>query len=325
MHRTLPLADSFQFRTRDPDESRHLIGQAFGPHVIEVHGNPAELATELHEAPFSGSSLCYITYGTTVSIDTASLDGYYLVQVPWRGKIEVDTGQHIGTFQPGTASVVSPTNPLHMRWSKDSSHFTVKLSRSALETRLSRQLGSELRAPLILGPVLEFDCPEGRRWCDTVNFVRQQLENPIPEQIRAPLELQLEDTLCLMLLEIVNHNYSERLHNISTTVAPKTVRRACHYIADNIQANITLDDLASATAVSPATLSKHFRHYLGQSPLQYVRAKKLDAVHLVLKQSHSSMSVTEIALRYGFNHLGRFSQYYRGQFGQCPSVTLKNH
>jgi AraC-like DNA-binding protein len=34
-------------------------------------------------------------------------------------------------------------------------------------------------------------------------------------------------------------------------------------------------------------------------------------------------SVTDIALRWGFNHLGRFSQLYRERYGEKPLATLR--
>jgi AraC-like DNA-binding protein len=34
-------------------------------------------------------------------------------------------------------------------------------------------------------------------------------------------------------------------------------------------------------------------------------------------------TVTMVALRYGFAHLGRFSAYYQRTYGEPPSITLR--
>jgi len=34
-------------------------------------------------------------------------------------------------------------------------------------------------------------------------------------------------------------------------------------------------------------------------------------------------TVTDVALKWGFNHLGRFSGFYTRQFGEAPSETLR--
>jgi AraC-like DNA-binding protein len=50
-----------------------------------------------------------------------------------------------------------------------------------------------------------------------------------------------------------------------------------------------------------------------------LRQARLDAAHRCLRQG--GQTVTEVAYAHGFEHLGRFSAYYRERFGELPSVT----
>jgi AraC-like DNA-binding protein len=60
------------------------------------------------------------------------------------------------------------------------------------------------------------------------------------------------------------------------------------------------------------------------TPKHYIRQKKLERVHACLRDPSSHVrNVTELAMDFGFLHLGRFSENYRKQFGELPSDTLK--
>ena len=104
---------------------------------------------------------------------------------------------------------------------------------------------------------------------------------------------------------------------------PHDVKRAVDYMRKNRGRKITLADLVGVSGVSERTLSKHFRAFLGLSPLSYLRRLRLAAVRETLLSGASGASVTKVATQYGFTHLGRFAvQYHRG-FGESPSATLR--
>jgi AraC-like DNA-binding protein len=60
------------------------------------------------------------------------------------------------------------------------------------------------------------------------------------------------------------------------------------------------------------------------SPSQYVLARRLGAVNRELAASRSeTWRISDIAPKYGFSHLGRFSGAYHRHFGELPSQTLR--
>jgi AraC-like DNA-binding protein len=50
---------------------------------------------------------------------------------------------------------------------------------------------------------------------------------------------------------------------------------------------------------------------------------RLDQARQQLLHAAASTSVTDVAARCGFNHLGRFAAWYRHRYGESPSATLR--
>lgn len=82
--------------------------------------------------------------------------------------------------------------------------------------------------------------------------------------------------------------------------------------------------LCNALAVSERTLRKAFHNVHGVPPCRHLRMRRLSHARQALLSSESGLTtVTEIATRYGFAELGRFSVEYRSVFGESPSETLQ--
>jgi len=67
-----------------------------------------------------------------------------------------------------------------------------------------------------------------------------------------------------------------------------------------------------------------FERNAGVTPKNYQRQKRLERINACLSDPTCNVrNITEVAMDYGFLHLGRFSDSYRKQFGELPSDTLK--
>jgi AraC-like DNA-binding protein len=57
--------------------------------------------------------------------------------------------------------------------------------------------------------------------------------------------------------------------------------------------------------------------------MQFLKGRRMDAVYReLLGADPGATSVTDIAVRYGFTHLGRFAVEYKHNFQESPSATL---
>jgi len=56
--------------------------------------------------------------------------------------------------------------------------------------------------------------------------------------------------------------------------------------------------------------------------MEFLRELRLDKARQELLRASNGATVTDIATRNGFNHVGRFAMQYRARYGESPSVTL---
>ncbi|WP_158217757.1 helix-turn-helix domain-containing protein [Marinobacterium stanieri] len=85
----------------------------------------------------------------------------------------------------------------------------------------------------------------------------------------------------------------------------------------------SITDICATTGVSERTLQYAFRSTMQLTPIAYLRTLRLNRVRaelLIALPAHTT--VTRVAMRWGFVHLGEFSQEYKRLFGERPSETL---
>lgn len=111
---------------------------------------------------------------------------------------------------------------------------------------------------------------------------------------------------------------------LKTVAARKrVVDRACELMMSDTSEPMSMLALCSQVGASGRKLNYCFRDVLGTSPVKYLRLMRLNGVRRELKHGTASTTVQDVASRWGFWHLSRFSLDYKRQFGELPSATLR--
>ncbi|WP_454746241.1 helix-turn-helix domain-containing protein [Ciceribacter selenitireducens] len=100
-------------------------------------------------------------------------------------------------------------------------------------------------------------------------------------------------------------------------------RRAREVVEDQPNEPMSVTTLAKRLAVPAELLRFAFVETVGIGPGAWLRQKRLDGARRdLLAARRSGIGVSDVAMKWGFWHLGRFSAYYAELYGETPSQTL---
>ncbi|MBO4271266.1 AraC family transcriptional regulator [Microbispora triticiradicis] len=319
----MPLAARWRLHTHDADEARVRIGEIIGAHELRPVETGARLDARLHGIQFGHFGLYVIGYGAEVSITPPVADDSLFVEIPFAGTAEVCHGQESIRSTPELAAVLS-THPRSMRWGAGNTQCIVHFDRPALEAHLGSLIGRRPDRPLTFSLGMDLTRPSARSWLSVAELLRDEAETG-GAMLEHPLVVrQLEGLLMTQLLMAQPSNYSDVLCGGHRRVAPPTVKRAVRLIEEHAAEPLTVEDIAEAVGVSARALQEGFRRHLDKTPMGYLRDVRLDRVRAELTVTDRvAATVTDVAYRWGFAHLGRFSLVYRQRFGESPSETLR--
>ena len=102
---------------------------------------------------------------------------------------------------------------------------------------------------------------------------------------------------------------------------PQIVEHFARIARANFGNVVGIDDLCRLARANPRTISRAFKVVHGTTPSRYLRELRLIEVRRVLLSGRNRASITQVAMRFGFSELGRFSALYRKKFEEAPSVT----
>ena len=103
-----------------------------------------------------------------------------------------------------------------------------------------------------------------------------------------------------------------------TKHADSVVERAQGWLQKNMRRDITVSQLARELAVSERSLVRRFGTAIGQTPLGYLQAVRLDAARALLEVG--DLTVQSVASQVGYSDASSFSRLFRQGVGLSPGA-----
>jgi len=157
-------------------------------------------------------------------------------------------------------------------------------------------------------------------WHDTVTLVSRTLRRG---EVSPLLWSELTRMTSVAFLEMYSPHSAE-LPAVLLHPRQARLRAAVEHIHERAHLVVTVTELARVADLRVRSLQEAFQRELGMPPLAYLRQVRLDRVRQELVEADPlRVSVADVAGRWGFAHLGRFSAAYFRRFGEYPKETLR--
>lgn len=309
--------------TQDLEEARRWGERIFCENRLRSQGHQSSVDTRIYYRRLGGIGLGRMSYGGDITIDPGVLDSFALIQMPIRGEEVIEFGSRQVCSTPSQASVINAHLPCRIHHRKDTEKLIMRVDRSLLERICQQHLGRTLPKPVEFLPAMPLDTPEGQRWMRMVGWIYDNLSN-VEGSLPPLLAAQFEQAMVTALLTCQPNNYSAELcADEAQSIAPAFVKRVERFIEEHAHEPITIVDMAEHAGVSSRSLFTGFRRFRNTSPMLHLKEVRLRSVNEELKrQGPGTTTVTAVAFRWGFSHLGHFTTDYKRRFGESPSETL---
>ncbi|MET1154752.1 helix-turn-helix domain-containing protein [Arthrobacter sp.] len=317
-----PTRSGSILRTTDIDKAAEFVRQVYVPHKLNALSD-GPLRFELSSFASARMTCGRLGFGAPVELVVPPISTAYHVNLPIRGSCTVWESSKEVVSRPGGAGVIlDPDRPHTVVWDDAAVLYAIKVTRSALEAHAGALLGRSGDEPVKFQ--LDFDVvnPGGRGLLSAVRYLRKEMGREGGIGSSPILRGQLESYVMTQLLMVIPNNLTSTLVEPARLPKRRHISRVVDYVAANPCSPLTLPELSEVAGVSARALQEGFQEEFGVSPLTYVRNIRLEHAHAELLESEEGDSVTEVATRWGFTHLSRFSEYYRRRFGVLPSTTL---
>ncbi|MGB5633166.1 MAG: helix-turn-helix transcriptional regulator [Waterburya sp.] len=249
---------------------------------------------------------------------------YYSVTVPLHNAFEIVHRNQTVDFHSTQAHIQNCDESFDLRVHKPCSMLVVNIEQLYFNNHAQKFYAGESFQEIKFDSILSLTTQSGASFWRYLSFLWHEIEQD-GFLLHSPLALQeFENALLgLLLSSRLENSHNHELLQVKDC-SSIYVRRVEEYLMEHLSSPVSAADMAEIAEVSARTLSRAFKKYCGKTPRQFLKERRLEACNRALLAADSqTSSVIDIALKYGFSHLGRFAIEHRKRFQELPSETLR--
>lgn len=261
-------------------------------------------------------TLVWIGFDMAQEVTIPSYAAGYLVQLPDEGEHVFTIGKQRVTATPDRAVILSPHSAGPMSHNAGpGGRLVMQLDNALIRASLREATGLEPSEALPdLPPTLDLTTGHGHLFRALLMDLVEELERSGPMLLSQEKVLDhLTRSLGALLVVPVVDMFDRKATPIENVLS---------YLLRHLDQPMTIEELAEAGGMNKRSLQRAFQVRFEMSPMEFVRRRRLEEARAMLASGASGMTVTAVALRVGFGHMGRFARDYHSHFGEKPSETL---
>lgn len=238
-----------------------------------------------------------------------------IIYVGTKSPFERSIDGHIehGLLSYGCISVC-PRNILHwLRWHAMAEFLMLAFPNDLLIHQIQSLFDTEY---IELIPVLTYDDP-------LITCLGQALLS-VPAYSDQHDQLYVETLTTILAMHLVcQYTSLPQTPNAWHAGLPRrTLQVVLAHITEYLDHNLSVNELAAMTDLSPSHFSHAFKKSTGCSPYQYIMQQRVEAAKQLLQQN--KLSIAEIALTCGFSHQSHLNRYFKRLTGMTPYAFRKS-
>lgn len=308
-----------ELRTKDLELAKHTIAQIYCPHELRLHPTSRNIECSLKLIGSSKLPVAHLGYNSRLTVDAGHFPKLFLLMKCINGSGKMQQGSRTSNLTLGKTLPLSANIGTKLNFDDGFLQSSLQLDFDRLQELCSRYLGYALDQDLqfelsTFHPKLE------QTWALTLPLLEKLSDDSGGFPTAALAGLQ--EYVLNLVLQWHPHNYSDALSKPDRSYQPRLLRQAEQFMHAHAGEPITVSDISAELGVSVRALQARFQQAHSMTPGAYLRNIRLHKVRQVLLDADQETKVTDIALQFGFFHLGRFSQYYKQLFGEGPNDTL---